>query len=50
VRACIAHDVGVRAEIWTIDVSSRSREICDPHHASGPKASLPHDSAVNTAS
>ena len=25
-------------------------EVCDPHHASGPNASLPQDSAVNTVS
>ena len=49
-RACIAHDAGVRAEICTIDVPRRMAEVCDPHHASGPNASLPHDSAVNTAS
>ncbi len=42
--------VGGRAEIWTMDVPRRMRDVCDPHHASGVKQSDPHDSAVNTAS
>ena len=50
VRACIAQAVGVRAEICTMDVPRRMVEVCAPHHASGPNASLPQDSAVNTVS
>ena len=41
---------GCAAEICTIDVPRRMVEVCDPHHASGPNASLPQDSAVNTVS
>ena len=33
--AAIAIAVGVRADIWQIDVPSWMREVCEPHHASG---------------
>ena len=43
-------DVGVRPDICTIDVPSRMVEVRDPHQASGPNASEPQASAVNTVS
>jgi hypothetical protein len=46
----MAIEVGVRPDIWTIDVPSRSREVSRPHHAKGVNASDPQASAVNTAS
>jgi hypothetical protein len=46
----MAIDVGVRPDIWTIDVPSRSRVVSRPHHANGVNASEPHASAVKTAS
>ena len=42
--------VGVRAESCTRSVPRRMRSVCDPHQASGVKASEPHDSAVHTES
>src|SRR5690349_21554053 len=50
VRACIAQAAGVRADICTTEVPSRTRCVPDPHHANGVKASDPHASAANTAS
>ena len=50
VSACIAHDAGVRAEIWTMPVHSRMREVCAPIQAAGVNASEPHASAVHTES
>ena len=50
VSACIAIDAGVRPDICTIDVPSRSRLVSRPHQASGVNASLPQASAVNRAS
>ena len=50
VSACIAHDAGVRAEIWTMPVHSRIREVCAPIQAAGVNASEPHASAVHTES
>ena len=41
VSAAIAIAVGVRAEIWQIDVPSLMRDVCAPHHASGVSASEP---------
>ena len=32
---------GVRADIWAIAVPSLMRVVCEPHHASGVKASEP---------
>ncbi len=48
--ACIASEVGGRADSWATAVPSRIREVAAPHHAKGVYASEPHDSAVNTAS
>ncbi len=42
--------VGVRPDICTIEVPSRTREVSRPHHASGVKASDPQASAVKIAS
>jgi hypothetical protein len=50
VMACMAVEVGVRADICVTAVPSRMRDVRDPHHASGPNTSDPHDSAVNTMS
>ena len=50
VRVCIAIEVGVRPDICTIEVPSRSRSVSLPHQASGVNASLPQASAVKTAS
>ena len=44
------HDAGVRAEIWTMPVQSRMRDVCAPIQAAGVNASEPHDSAVHTES
>ena len=44
--AAIAVAVGVRAEIWQIDVPSLMRDVAAPHHASGVSASEPYASAV----
>ena len=44
--AAIAIAVGVRAEIWQIDVPSLMRSVAAPHHASGVSASEPYASAV----
>ena len=41
VIAAIAVAVGVRADIWMIDVPSWMRVVAAPHHASGVTASLP---------
>ena len=46
VIAAIAIAVGVRAEIWQIDVPSLMRSVAAPHHASGVSASEPYASAV----
>jgi hypothetical protein len=48
VIAAIAVAVGVRADIWMIEVPSWMRVVCAPHHASGVSASLPYASAVQT--
>ena len=50
VSAAIAVAVGVRAESWTRLVPRRSLVVAEPHHASGVKASEPHDSAVHIES
>jgi hypothetical protein len=50
VMAAIAIAVGVRADIWKIDVPSCMRVVCDPHHASGDSASDPYASAVHIES
>src|SRR5690242_426863 len=50
VSACIAVAAGDRAESWTTDVPSRTRDVAAPHQASGVNASEPQDSAVTTAS
>ena len=50
VSACIAVEVGVRAESWTIDVPSRMRSVWEPHHARGVRQSLPYASAVQNES
>ena len=42
--------VGVRAEIWAIAVPSRTRDVREPHHASGVNASEPYASDVQTES
>src|SRR5687768_9292325 len=46
----MAVEAGVRAEICTIEVPSRIRDVWAPHQARGVKASDPHDSAVKTMS
>ena len=46
VIAAIAVAAGVRALICTIAVPSRMLLVCEPHHASGVRASLPYASAV----
>ena len=48
--ACIAVEVGVRAEICTMPVASLIRVVCAPIQASGVNASEPHASAVHTES
>ena len=50
VSACMAIEVGVRPDICTIEVPSRTFVVSRPHHASGVKASEPQASAVKTAS
>jgi hypothetical protein len=40
--------VGVRANICTIDVPSCTRDVAEPHQASGVRASDPYASAVHT--
>ena len=50
VSACIAMEVGVRPDICTIEVPSRTRLVSRPHQASGVNASEPHASAVKSAS
>ena len=50
VSACIAVEVGVRAEIWTIEVPSLMRDVFAPIQASGVKASEPQASAVQAES
>src|SRR5215212_2695826 len=50
VSACIAQAAGDRADNCATDVPSRTREVDEPHHASGVNASDPHASAANTAS
>ena len=44
--AAIAIAVGVRAEIWQIEVPSLMWLVAAPHHASGVSASEPYASAV----
>ena len=48
--ACIAVAVGVRAAICTMPVPSLIVEVCAASQTSGEKASLPHDSALQTVS
>ncbi len=50
VSTCMAMLVGVRPDICTMEVPSRTRLVSLPHHASGVKASEPHASAVKIAS
>ena len=46
----LAVAVGVRADICTTEVPSRILEVCAAIQVSGPNASEPHDSAVQTES
>ncbi len=48
VSACIAVDVGVRPEIWTIEVPSLIFVVWAPIQVSGVNASEPQASAVQT--
>ena len=48
--SAIAMAVGVRADSWHRAVPSRTREVRDPHQASGVSASDPYASAVHTES
>jgi hypothetical protein len=50
VRACMAMLVGLRPDICTMLVPSRTRLVSRPHQASGVKASEPQASAVKIAS
>ena len=50
VSACMAMEVGVRPDICTIEVPSRTFCVSRPHQASGVNASEPQASAVKIAS
>ena len=41
VSAAMAMAVGVRAESWHNEVPRRTRSVCEPHQASGVRASEP---------
>ena len=50
VSVCMAADVGVRPDSWTMAVPSLTFEVRLPHQARGVNASEPHASAAKTES